>query len=219
MGSTPSTECGRYHDDLAVLSVGALTGHDRAQVLAHLDGCPSCTAELEELTRTADSLTTLIPQVTPPDGFAERTMARIRAERRDRRPSLFRRSVAVAAAVILLAVGGGVSALIDASIHHAPATAMATAPLLSRHGTEGSVVLVSSGGKGWLAMTVDDAAASGVVTCRLALTDGSHRTVGTFKISYGYGSWTAPIAVPVPSVQWVDLVDSRGGTVASARIG
>jgi hypothetical protein len=40
-------------------------------------------------------------------------------------------------------------------------------------------------------MTVHDAPASGLVSCTLTLKDGSHQTVGTFKVSDGYGSWTA----------------------------
>lgn len=146
-------------------------------------------------------------------------MARIRAEQREPRHTFSRRLVAIAAVVVLLAVGGGVGALIDASNHHAATTDAVTAPLVSPHGTDGSVALVSSGGKGWLVMTVHDAPTSGVVTCRLALEDGSHETVGAFTLSDGYGSWKAPFLAPIPSVQRVDVVDAHGGTVASARIG
>ncbi len=91
-------------DDLAALATGTLTGRDRSAVLEHLEGCPACAAELEELSVTVDALMELVPDATPPDGFADRTVALMRAEPSStvRRSPRFvhsgRRIVAVAAA-------------------------------------------------------------------------------------------------------------------------
>jgi hypothetical protein len=214
----PAAECEELHDDLAVLAIGALTGHDRARILTHLEGCPSCAAELEELSAAADALATLIPAAAPTEGFSDRTMAVIRAEQRGRQQPLIRRLAAVAAVVVVLAVGGGAGAVIASSGHHAPASALWTAPLHSAEGAQGTVVLVSSGQKGWLVMNLYDAPTSGTVTCTLALDDGTHRSVGEFSLTAGYGSWTTPIPVPASSVRWVNVVSATGTTVASARI-
>jgi hypothetical protein len=214
----PNAECEELHDDLAVLAIGALTGHDRARILAHLEGCPSCAAELEDLSAAADALAALIPEAVPTEGFSDRTMAVIRAEQRGRQQPLIRRLAAVAAAVVVLAVGGAAGAVLASSEHHAPANALWTGPLHSAQGAQGTVVLVSSGQKGWLVMNLYDAPTSGMVTCTLALDDGTHRSIGEFSLAAGYGSWTAPIPVPASSVRWVNVVGATGATVASARI-
>ena len=215
----PTAECEGLHDDLAVLAIGALTGHDRARILSHLEGCPSCAAEMEELSAAADALATLIPEAEPDEGFSERTMAVIRAEQPGRQRPLVRRFAAVAAVVVLLAVGGGTGAVVASSLHDTPASALWTAPLHSTRGAEGTVVLVSSGQRGWLVMNLYDAPTAGTVTCTLALDDGTHLSIGEFSLSAGYGSWAARIPVAASSVRWVDVVDSTGATVASARIG
>lgn len=118
----PTAECEGLHDDLAVLAIGALTGHDRARILSHLEGCPSCAAEMEELSAAADALATLIPEAEPDEGFSERTMAVIRAEQPGRQRPLVRRFAAVAAVVVLLAVGGGTGAVVASSLHDTPAS-------------------------------------------------------------------------------------------------
>jgi hypothetical protein len=216
--SPPIAECEELHDDLAVLAIGALTGHDRARILAHLEGCPSCPAELEELSAAADALASLIPEAVPTEGFSDRTMAVIRAEQRGRQQPLIRRLAAVAAVVVVLAVGGAAGAAIASSGQHPTPSAVWSGPLRSAQGAQGTVVLLSSGQGGWLVMNLHDAPTSGTVTCTLALDDGTHRTVGEFSLAAGYGSWTAPIPVPASSVQWVDVVSASGTTVASARI-
>jgi uncharacterized ion transporter superfamily protein YfcC len=124
----------------------------------------------------------------------------------------------VAAVVVVLAVGGATGAVVASSDHHAPTSAFLTAPLHSAQGAHGTVVLVSSGQKGWLVMNLYDAPTSGTVTCTLALDDGSHRSVGKFSLAAGYGSWTASIPVPTSSVRWVNVVSATGTTLASARI-
>jgi len=216
--STPTgAECEAFQDDLAVLAMGGLTGHDRARTLAHLEGCPRCTARLEELSAAVDALTTLIPEATPPEGFAERTVAQFRSERTTARPWA-RRVVAVAAVVVTLALGAGVGEWVATSQGNAPATAFRAVPLRSAQGTEGSVVLVSTGNRGWLWMTVHDAPNSGTVTCSVLLTDGSRREVGRFSLAGGYGEWTATLPFAVTSVRAVTLLDQAGTRVAVARV-
>jgi anti-sigma factor RsiW len=224
-------DCASIEDDLAVLAIGALTGQDRARVLGHLEGCARCTVRLEELSATADGLLDAIPEVAPPMGFAERTMAVVRADlsrSAQRTPPvqpirpgvpLTRRLVACAAVVAALVVGAGVGDLVATS-GSGPATAVQVAPIRSSVGTEGTVVLVSSGHKGRLVMTLDDAPASGTVTCSIVLTDGSRQDVGRFVLASGYGSWTAPLPVAATSVRQVSIVDDDSGAmVGTARIG
>jgi anti-sigma factor RsiW len=233
MASPTGPDCMPLEDDLAALSLGALTGHDRARVLAHLEGCPTCSATLEELSATADALVDLIPEATPPEGFSERTMAMIRGEQAVSRGPVFRspvsrspgarspvirRLAAAAAVVVTLALGAGIGDVVASSSRSAAAAVVRTAPLHSTLGTEGTVVLVSSGQSGWLAMTLQDAPTSGMVTCSVTLADGSRRDVGRFSLTEGYGSWAAPMPVSATAVRSVSLIDGSGTTVAAAQV-
>jgi hypothetical protein len=214
--------CLAVHDDLAALATGTLTGRDRSAVLEHLEGCPACAAELEELSVTVDALMELVPDATPPDGFADRTVALMRAEPSStvRRSPRFAHSgrwiVAVAAIVVALALGIGVGALVTSG-GGGTGPVVRTAALQSTSGAEGSVVL-SSGQPGWLVMTVADSTAWGKVTCRVTLTDGSHRVVGRYPMSSGYDSWTARLPVTASTVRSVDLVEPGGSVIASAKL-
>ena len=212
-------ECDAYRDDLASLAIGALTGLDRARALDHLEGCPHCTAEVEELSATADALTSLIPDTTPPAGFAGRTMDLIHAERAAPRHPALRRLATVAAVIVLLAVGAGVGIAVSSHGTKAPVSAVRTAQLHSSVGTKGTVLLVSKGHAEWLVMALHDAPTSGVVTCSITLDDGSRKDLGQFDLRYGYGSWSVQLPVAAGTVRTVSVVDDTGAMVASARLG
>ncbi len=216
--TAPGSECDGFEDDLAALAVGSLTGHDRARMLAHLESCPRCTARLEELSGATDALTALVPEVTPPEGFAERTVARFRAEQKTTRRPLTGRLLAAAAVVVTLALGAGVGEVVAVSQGAAPATAFRTAPLHSTRGTEGTVVLTSTGERGWLVMTLHDAPEAGMVTCSIVLVDGTRQVVGRFSLADGYGSWVAVLPVAATTVRAVRVVDGSGSVVATGRL-
>ena len=217
--TTNNPECDAFRDDLASLAIGALTGLDRARVLDHLEGCPHCTAEVEELSATADALTTLIPDATPPEGFADRTMDLIRSEPAAPRRPVIRRVAAVAAVIVLLAAGVGVGVAVSSHGAKAPVSAVQTAKLHSSVGTKGTVLLVSKGHGGWLVMTLHDAPTSGAVTCSITLDDGTRKDLGQFDLRYGYGSWSVELPVAAGTVRTVSVVDDTGAMVASARLG
>ena len=70
-------ECERYADELAELALGTMTGRERAHILTHVESCPGCQAEMEQLSLAADSLLEVVPGVEPPLGFEVRLMERI----------------------------------------------------------------------------------------------------------------------------------------------
>src|ERR1700722_7849361 len=101
--------CEGYSEDLAELALGVLTGRDRARALSHVESCPRCAEELEQLARVADTVVQAAPESEPAVGFEVRLFGRmgVAALRRRR----FRRShwipVSMAAAVVALALGLG----------------------------------------------------------------------------------------------------------------
>ncbi|HVX23578.1 MAG TPA: zf-HC2 domain-containing protein [Acidimicrobiales bacterium] len=134
--ATPDERCQAVRDDLVSLATGTLTGRQRAEVVEHLERCPACAAELEGLCGAVDALMALVPDAEPPEGFAERVTARMRAEaqpavpvvppaarrrwasRPTARPAVrpaARRVMAAAAVVAALALGVGIGAVVAGS--------------------------------------------------------------------------------------------------------
>jgi len=118
----------RFREDAAAWVLGALPDDEARAFAAHLDGCPACRAEVEELRGAADALPTLVPSVAPPPELRDRIMAVVEAEAevlraagpaadrpaRSRRPRWlaglggFRPALAAAAVALLLAgLAGG----------------------------------------------------------------------------------------------------------------
>ena len=120
-------------DELAELSLGVLTGRERARVLAHVESCPRCADELELLSRVADTVVQAAPEMEPPLGFEVRLFEKMGVtdgppRRRRLRPSRWVPAV-VGVAAAALALGLGLS-LTSSS----PPTVTAQAPGSARGG-------------------------------------------------------------------------------------
>lgn len=211
------SSCAPFADDLGALAAGSLTGRERSAVLVHVERCPDCTAELESLSASADALLRLFPEVEPPPGFAERVVERISRERRVERRPRTRAVMAVAAAVVALGLGAGLTFGLRSPDGSAPAPRVVTAALQSPGGSAGSVSISSDDG-GWLVMTLNDRSATRTVTCRIVLTDGSTRTVGHFTVERGYGTWSVALHVPPSSIHAVKVIGEDGSVLGSATI-
>jgi hypothetical protein len=227
-----SPECEQYADQLAELALGILTGRERAQALAHLEGCPVCPAELEQLSLAADSLLEVVPSVEPPLGFEVRLMERLGTGRAIRRrfhrqgrlrPSTLVLTCIVAVLLVAMAgVGVGTGWLSRGS--QRPVVAgfgtdagghLQTEALIAGSRTIGETT-VYSGTTSWLFMSVDDGSWSGNAICEIRFADGSTLPLGTFWIDKGYGAWAAPFPSGKGPIQGASLV--TGGTVlASSR--
>lgn len=213
----PGPACALVRDDLALLATGGLTGRERAALLAHIDGCVACAGELEELTSAVDALFHLVPEQEPPEGFAERTIERLRGERRVAPSGRIGRAVAVAAAVVALGLGIGLGTVIGSAGTAPAANGVRTASFVSSAGAGGQVI-VSSGEYPWMFVTIDDSSAWGEVTCRVTLAGGAQRVVGRFPLGVGSESWSVRLPAPASSVQSVAVLDATGTTIATARL-
>jgi hypothetical protein len=224
---TADQPCEAFSDDLALLALGTLSGRERAVVLSHLEGCASCSEEVEQLSLAADALLPLAPQVSPPAGFEVRVLERmgieVPARRRPRMLSPRRLALGVAAAV--MAVGGafGVGLWVD----RAPAPRLALAPPVARlfesdltsasHHYLGELYL-AQGKPGWLFMSINGAGATGYVTCQLSTADGRRVTVGTFWLAAGSANWASALSVPAGTVRMASVVTSDGTVLASTAV-
>jgi hypothetical protein len=223
---TADQPCEAFSDDLALLALGTLSGRDRAIVLSHLEGCASCSEEVEQLSLAADALLPLAPQVNPPAGFEVRVLERMGIEVPARgRPRLFSpRRVALGVAAAVMAVGGafGVGLWVDRT----PAPRLTSAPpvarlfesdLTSADHYRGELYL-AQGKPGWLFMTISGAGATGYVTCQLATADGRHITIGTFWLAAGSANWASPLTIPAGTVRMASVVASDGTVLASTAV-
>ncbi len=217
--------CDGYADDLAELALGVLTGRDRAQALFHVETCPRCAEELEQLSRVADVMVQAAPEVEPPMGFEVRLFERmgvadVRPQRHRLRPSVWVPVVAAAAAAAL-ALGLGLSLssspapTVSAQAHHKTEV---SANLVENGETVGHVVAFG-GARPWMSMTVADSTARGTVNCVVVTDDGVTHHVGTFVARQGYGAWIAPLHVNPEDVRTAEVVSPSGTVIATATLG
>jgi len=214
--------CDAYGDDLAELALGALTGRPRAQALSHVESCPHCAEELEQLSRVADAIVQVAPEVEPPVGFEVRLFDRMGVSDRRR---LFRPSrwvlAGVAAAAAALALGLGLTlpssapTTATAQAHHGKAI---SADLVENGATVGHVVAVG-GTQPWMSMMLADSTARGTVDCIVVTTDGVTHHVGTFVARKGYGAWIAPLHVEPADIRAAEVVSPSGTVIATASLG
>lgn len=113
--------CREWRESLGAHALGQLPAEERAGLEAHIEGCPSCRAELEALGSVARLLPLADPQrfeetPAPPPSLANRVADRIAAERRVARRRRWRvrlalsgvtAAVAAAALAIFVLPGGG----------------------------------------------------------------------------------------------------------------
>ncbi|MEU8762927.1 zf-HC2 domain-containing protein [Streptomyces sp. NPDC048659] len=212
--------CERLRELGAELALGVLPARERAEAVAHLDGCPECREYVERLTAAGDGLLGLLPEVEPPVGFESRVVAALApapapavpavpAARRDRWPRRHRLRLAAVAGAAALACGFGGWAVGTAVVAGAPVVSTAPghaglseAALLSPGGQEVGRVFAHAAGAGrpgWVSMAVDlegtggAGAGSGRVRCVLDTADGGTTVLGSFALKDGYGYWAAPV--------------------------
>ena len=122
-----------------------------------------------------------------------------RANRPPGRPRDRMRTIVSAAAVLLALVGAGLGGWGIRAVTEQPpssntgqtSSALSSAALVTpAHQTVG-LVAVSKRAPWWMSMSVNLGAVGGSATvkCQLEDADGSYTTVGTFRLSEGYGTW------------------------------
>jgi hypothetical protein len=148
--STPAPDHERWADAVGSYLLGALPPEEREGFAAHLEVCPVCRRDADELAIAADALPISVPPIAPPAALKDRIMAVVeseaellaaagegadaprRAPARTRRRFLggwmLRPGVALACAAVLLVAGGLVGALLAGGEDTRTVTASTTAP-------------------------------------------------------------------------------------------
>ena len=236
--------CAEFADAAAELALGVLTGRERARALEHLDRCEACRENVRQLTVAGEELVGLLPAIEPPAGFETRVMERLGlgtpapdpvrqlspARRFGRKladwiggwtgrggvsyPRRILSTAAVAAAVIVAGLGGW--GLHAATSSPAASPLSSAALLTASHQTAGKVYFYD-GDHRWLYMSVDiGSAGNDTVICQVEGPDGRMTTVGSFRLSGGYGYWGSPDPVTSGPLTGARLVTTTGTVLATA---
>ena len=73
-------KCAEVHPNLAAFALGGLEAEETAEIRRHLDFCPDCQSELEELRKVNRALDAAPPPAVPPSYLKEEILSRVRAE-------------------------------------------------------------------------------------------------------------------------------------------
>jgi hypothetical protein len=229
-------QCDEYAENLAELALGILTGRERAATLAHVDSCAHCAEELEQLSRAADAVVSVAPEVEPTVGFEVRLFNRmgvgdgpapthVDQHWRRRGPLRWvagspRWVLASAAAVVALAVGLSIGWSVGSPSGgpHPQAQLAVTTATLKEHGHAVGSVATYGGATPWMIVTLADSSARGKLTCRVVTDNGVTHRIGTFSATYGYAAWDAPLGVAPQDVRSAEVVSSNGTVIATASL-
>ena len=218
--------CERYSSELAELALGVLTGRERVEALSHVESCPPCAEELEQLSRVADTVVQVAPESEPPVGFEVRLFERMgvtdvpRRRRRRIRPAYWVPAV-VAAAAAALALGLGLTltsspAPTTSALAHQSKVISAD---LVENGASVGHVAAFGGKEPWMSMMLADSTARGTVNCVVVTDDGVVHRVGTFVAQKGYGAWISPLHVKPADIRTAEVVSPSGTVIATATLG
>ncbi len=216
--------CEQYQAELSELALGVLTGRDRARALAHVESCPRCAEELEQLSHAADAVVQAAPEAEPPMGFEVRLFERMGVADL-RRPSHFRSprwvagALSAAAAVVALAVGLGLGLSSSTPPTQNAAPRSVVSANLVENGTVVGRVAAHGGTHPWMWMMVVDSSAEGTVNCIVVTSDDVSHQVGTFVAKKGYGAWVAPLTVDPKDIRSAEVVGPSGTVIATAALG
>ena len=213
--------CQDYAADLSELALGVLTGRERVRALSHVDSCPRCAEELEQLSRAADAVVHVAPEVEPPLGFEVRLFERMGVadvpHRRWRRVPRWVPAAAIAALAVGLSLALS-SPTPPAQNAAGPARQVSVATLLENGVSVGHVV-THEGAQPWMSMMLADSSARGTVDCVVVTKDGVKHWVGSFTAKNGYGAWLAPLHVDPQNLRTAQVVSPSGTVIATATLG
>jgi hypothetical protein len=127
-------------------------------------------------------------------------------------------AAAAAAAVIVAGLGGWG---LRAATSSPPASPLSSAALLTAsHQTAGKIYFYDSGSR-WLYMSVNigpgsGAAGNGTVLCQVEGADGHITTIGSFRLTGGYGYWGSPDPATNGPLTGARIVTTTGAILATA---
>lgn len=211
-------DCADVRDAAPELALGVLDGEARADVVAHLDGCPGCRAHTVELSEAADALVLLAPGAEPPPGFEARVLdAMLGSERRRRWRTVKLVAAATAAAVILSVATVRIVDQARTPVAPVAAPAVETVPMVAADGVRvGSVDVVGDGPTVSLLVALDAMLPDGRYRLVVDPEQGVERGLGSMQVVGGRGMWSGTTELAGRSA--LQLLDGTGRVRATAEL-
>jgi len=198
---------------------GILDGEARADVLLHLDQCPTCQRYVAELSETADALVLLAPEADPPPGFERRTLDRIVDSSRRRRWRMAKVAAVAAAAAAILSVV--TVRIVDDSRTPTSSLAAPASQSIDMIGNDGQKVgnvhVRTTGTAMALDVNVAYNLLDGEYDVWLTRSGAGKQPIGTMHVTNGHGQWSDTVLATSGPSQ-LSLVDDRGNTRCSATL-
>ena len=217
MNDDVATHEDRYLDDIPEYVLGVLDGRSRSALIEHLAACDECADEVESLTAASDAMVRLPAGAEPPVGFETRVLDRLR---QDQRNAPRRRWAAVAAVVVVVALGVGWT--IGHGFDTSNGGAASAKGSFDQHALVAGTMRVGTvyayaGRPAWMFVSVDVPRGPESVRCVVVTKGGVHHDIGAFALHAGLGSWGTPLPVATDQIRAIELTTSSGLVVASAR--
>jgi anti-sigma factor RsiW len=238
--------CDAVRDDLELLAIDALEPDRAAAVRAHVGGCGSCAADLAALEEVVASVLDLARPAplggelterilagrTPTSPAAAGSVVPNRTERgepsidhrRRQRARLAMAVVGAAAAALLVGVGAGLLLARDdsdttPSEERAGIDVVRTGVLAGWGRADSGTVVVTSGERPTLVVSLDEVRPGVTYSCQVRLADGSLVDVGSWTPgATGDTAWAVPLDEATASAVEVVLTGPDGTPVASAPL-
>lgn len=214
----PEPTCEAVRELAPEVALGIASGEERAAVLAHVAGCAPCSQHLVELSRAADALLALAPELPPPPDLERRVLARLGRPRRLPR-------VALAAAALLAALALGAGAMWAATgaqrreagryrevLALAQGTWYGVWPLETSTGERAGYVFLYHGKPSWLFVVAGEG--EGEPYDIVAVTAQGRVTLGT--MAPDRRSWGATTSLDFRTLEQLLLVDEEGRVALAA---
>lgn len=217
--------CEQVRELIPEVALGLAPGDERALVLAHVEECSDCRAALARAAGTVDGLLLLAPEHEPPPGFDSAVLDAMAPAREPRRWTTF--ALAAAAAVLVALAAAGVTHWVGSedrqladqyrrTLEVADGRYLRAADLTTSTGAEAGHVFAYEGTPSWVFMTVEGAP-SGDYAVTLVTKDGTVHDLGWCEVRDGTGSWGTTVAVPVRTIDHVEM--RNGDTTLTAGFG
>jgi len=213
--------CREMRASLGAAALGRLEPAEEIALRAHLDGCPSCTAELDALTSVARALPLADPAhrdgtlAQPPGELGDMVRDRIADLRAQRRRRITRRVAFSAAAAVLAAAA--VFTLVFTLPRSASPTTRVVFPTSSL-GADGRATLHAQKTGTQVALHASGLHDGDYYWLWLTGDDGDRIAAGTFQGSHGSIDVTMTAALPLDEARRIWVTDAHNDVVLDSRL-
>jgi predicted anti-sigma-YlaC factor YlaD len=216
VGAMTLGSCDQARGQLALAAIGRLPENEKLALEAHLEGCPACRIEYSDLSGLEKALSAADPDrldqiVAVPGTLRSAVLGTLDTEASRHRRAM-RMRFATAAAVVLLALGAGVIAIVSSGQKQPPATH--TIALSGPGGAHATVELTAESWGTAVDLRAYEASAHGFLTVSMRADNGRWWVAGTYQAVTG-----SPVdvkmscAVPSNQIDAIEVTNEAGQRV------